>query len=43
MKAHDALIFATGLVNGADCFLPDELRWRGAVAEELLLTFDAPG
>ena len=43
LRAADALIIATGLVNGVDCFLSNDLRWRGAVVEELLLTFDAPG
>jgi predicted nucleic acid-binding protein len=43
LRAADALIIATGLVHGVDCFLSNDLRWRGALAEELLLTFDAPG
>ena len=43
MTVDLGLIVATGLVNGVDCFLSNDLRWRSAVGEELLLTFDAPG
>lgn len=42
MRAADALIVASGLVEGVDRFLSNDLRWRGALPEELLLTFDAP-
>jgi predicted nucleic acid-binding protein len=42
LLAPDALIIATGLVHGVDCILSNDLRWRGAVGGDLLLTFDAP-
>jgi len=42
LRAADALIVASGLVKGADRFLSNDLRWRGAFAGELLLTFDTP-
>jgi predicted nucleic acid-binding protein len=42
LRAADALIVASGLVKGVNRFLSNDLRWRGTLAEELLLTFDAP-
>lgn len=42
LRAADALIVASGLTEGVDRFLSNDLRWRGALAGELLLTLDAP-
>lgn len=42
LRAVDAVIVASGLVRGVNRFLSNDLRWRGALTEELLLTFDAP-
>jgi hypothetical protein len=41
-RAADALIVASGLVKGVDRFLSNDLRWSGALAGDLLLTFDTP-